>query len=115
MLEQTLAKKKLKEILKSDDLLLATIPSLLFHPYRILIMNILYKHGQVDFRDLKNDLNLTAGNLASHLRALKNEGYIIDNKTIIGNRPRTSYEFTEKGLNAFRDFRESLLGVFKDE
>lgn len=115
MLDQLLVKKKFRKMLESRDLLLAEAPLVLFNPYRILIMKILHKHGQVDFRDLKNDLNLTAGNLASHLRALKRQDYIKDFKEIIGSRPRTSYELSQKGVNAYARFRRFALMVFRDE
>lgn len=107
--------QKFKEVFENGDLLLVDAPPVLFNPYRILIMKILYKFGHADFRDLKNDLNLTAGNLASHLRALKGQDYIKDHKGIVGNRPRTSYELTEKGANAYMKFKQFALMVFRDE
>jgi DNA-binding HxlR family transcriptional regulator len=109
------ARAQFKDALESDDLRLLDMPSILFHRARVLLMNILYKFGPVDFRDMKNDLKLTAGNLASHLRALKEAGYIQENKEIIGTRPRTSYQLTEKGVRTFRDFKRSILEVLGDE
>lgn len=119
MAKSILAKRKMraqfKENLESGDLLLLDLPSTLFHRARVLLMNILYKFGPVDFRDMKHDLKLTAGNLASHIRALKDAGYIQEYKEFVGTRPRTSYQLTEKGVRAFRDFRRSMLEVLSDE
>lgn len=114
MLKQT-SDEKFREMLESDDIFLVNAPSVLFNPYRILIMKIMYSHGTVDFRDLRNDLDLTAGNLASHLRTLKGQKYISDQKEIIGSRPRTSYQLTKKGVNAYAKFRQFALMVFADE
>lgn len=108
-------KKDFKEIVGTQDLLLIDEPSVLFHPIRILIMKTLYRHGQVDFRDLKNELGLTAGNLASHLRALKKANYILEHKEIVRRRPRTTIEITLKGRNAFEDFKKSLRKVLENE
>jgi len=108
-------KRNLRERLGSDDTRLMNEPAALFHPTRILIMKNLYRHVHVDFRDLQNDLGLTAGNLASHLRSLKKEDYLSEYKEIVGNRPRTTYEITEKGRNAYVRFRGSILGVLRDE
>ena len=115
MSQSVLVKERFRDKLKSDDLRLAKVPSTLCHPYRVLIMKVLLNHGQVDFRDLKNNLKLTSGNLASHLRALKKGGYVRENKEIIGSRPRTSYEFTKDGFDSFKKLKESLLGVLSDE
>jgi len=101
--------------LESSDLLLLDMPSTLFHNVRILLMNILFKFGPVDFRELKHDLKLTAGNLASHIRALKDAGYIQEHKEIVRTRPRTSYQLTERGVRTFKDFKRSMVEVLSDE
>jgi DNA-binding MarR family transcriptional regulator len=108
-------KKDLKEIVGTQDLLLTDEPTVLFHPIRILIMKTLYRHGQVDFRDLKSELDLTAGNLASHLRALKKTNHITEHKVIVERRPRTTIETTLKGRKAFENFRKSLKKVLENE
>ena len=109
------ARAQFTRSLESSDLLLLDMPSTLFHNVRILLMNILYRFGPVDFRELKHDLKLTAGNLASHIRALKEAGYIQEHKEIVKARPRTSYQLTEKGVGAFKDFKKSMVEVLRDE
>lgn len=108
-----LAKKKLSDFVKSEDASLLKVPVKLFHPYRILILKILYLHSNADFRQLKHDLQITDGNLASHLRALENEGYIKVYKEIVGRKVRTTYELTKKGLIAFEQFRSCIGKVIK--
>lgn len=106
-------KKKLGDFIRSEDAGLLKVPAKLFHPYRILILKILYLHGYADFRQLKHDLQITDGNLASHLRTLENEGYINVYKEILGRKLRTTYELTKKGLITFEQFRSCIGKVIK--
>jgi DNA-binding HxlR family transcriptional regulator len=92
--------------------LLKTSPAL-FNAYRILILKTLYLHGVADFRELKYGLEITNGNLASHLRALEQVNLIEENKQIVGRRPRTTYKLTLEGSNEFKKFKDSMLTVVK--
>lgn len=112
-MSEQLVRKKLSEFVKSDDLSILKVPPKLFHPYRILILKILYSHGYADFRQLKYDLQITDGNLASHLRALENEGFTKVGKQIIDKKPRTTYILTRKGLRAFQQFRDRIVRVME--
>ena len=114
-MSEQLVGEKLGEFVKSDDVSILEVPQKLFHPYRILILKILYSHGYADFRQLKCDLQITDGNLASHLRALENEGYISVGKRIIDRKPRTTYILTRKGLRAFQQFRDRIVRVMKSD
>jgi len=114
-MSEQLVKKKLSDFIRSDDVSLLEIPVKLFHPHRILVLKILYLHGYADFRQLKYDLQITDGNLASHLRALELEGYIEVNKQIVGRKPRTTYTLTKSGLEAFEQFRKSILRVIESD
>jgi len=84
----------------------------LFNPERFEIMKILYDLREVEFKDLQNDLGLTAGNLASHFRVLEGLGYVTYAKDFAGRRQRTVYTLTPEGIRAFREFvrvlRDSL-------
>jgi DNA-binding PadR family transcriptional regulator len=53
--------------------------------------------------------------LASHLRALENEGYIEAGKEIINRKPRTTYIPTKKGLRAFQQLRTGILKVMESD
>jgi DNA-binding HxlR family transcriptional regulator len=92
------------------DFSLTTVPIELFNPYRMLIMQDLIFHGNVEFRQLKPNLpGMTDGNLAGHLRILEKSGFIQTQKEIINKKIRTSYEITKIGRNAFEKLKESLL------
>lgn len=71
---------------------------------RLGIMSILIVNEVVDFVTLKNLLDLTDGNLASHTRNLEELGYIKCQKQFIGRRPNTTFSVTEKG-------RKPLLNI----
>ena len=119
MAEQTV-RRRLGTRIASDDAVILELPTKLFDPYRILIMKILYNHIAADFRQLRHDLKtpdgkeITDGNLASHLKALGDAGYISYEKTYVDNKPRTVYTLTEQGLNAFRQFTKYMGRVVHD-
>lgn len=75
---------------------------------RLGIMSILMVNDQVDFNSLKEQLNSTDGNLASHLNTLEKEGYIKIKKQFIGKKPNTKYHATQKGKEEFRKHLEYL-------
>ncbi len=83
----------------------------MFHPERILILKMLLLHGTVDFRELREAIGLTDGNLSSHLRALEKGGIVVANKQFEGRRPRTSYELTPNGRKEFTELMEALKAV----
>ena len=67
------------------------------------IMSILMVHDAVDFGTLKQQLQITDGNMASHSSALEKLGYITIRKQFIGKKPNTSYAATMEGRKAFNE------------
>jgi DNA-binding MarR family transcriptional regulator len=67
----------------------------------------------VDFSSLKENLDVTDGNLASHIKALEGEGYIEVKKQFIKNKPNTSYRATLEGRRAFEDHLSALQKLIK--
>jgi DNA-binding MarR family transcriptional regulator len=57
---------------------------------------------------LKESLDLTDGNLASHVAALEKAGYVLVNKQFIGKKPNTTYEATAEGKTAFQEHLTAL-------
>lgn len=80
---------------------------------RLGIMSILSIHEKVDFNMLKELLNLTDGNLASHLKALEKNEFISVNKKFIGRKPNTTYSSTKKGKEAFNNHLHALENLIK--
>ena len=88
------------------------------HRNRLGIMSILAVNDWVEYNTLKELLQLTDGNLASHLKALEYQEYILVRKQFVGRKPQTTYAATEKGKQAFKthlDALEALLKLGRDE
>jgi DNA-binding MarR family transcriptional regulator len=75
---------------------------------RLGIMAMLAVNEAIDFIALKDALELTDGNLASHLKALEKEDYIRVEKSFIGRKPNTRYAITPNGLVAFQHHISAL-------
>lgn len=68
---------------------------------RLGIMSALMVNDYLDFNTLKELLDVTDGNLASHLRSLENSGYVTFKKEFLERKPNTRYSVTEEGKKAF--------------
>ncbi len=68
---------------------------------RLSIMAVLAVNDRLDFNALKEYLEVSDGNLASHLKALEKEEFIGAEKSFIGRKPNTKYFITSTGKNAF--------------
>jgi DNA-binding MarR family transcriptional regulator len=69
---------------------------------------------EVDFNFLQEKVNLTDGNLASHLRKLEDAGYVKMRKTFLNRRPRTIYTVTKAGKTAFVNYVSAIERIIKD-
>lgn len=79
-------------------------------------MSVLMVNEQYDFNSFKELLDVTDGNLASHLKNLENSGYILVEKSFMGRKPLTNYSATEAGKEAFKlhlEFLENLINNTK--
>jgi DNA-binding MarR family transcriptional regulator len=80
---------------------------------RLGIMAILMVNEQVDFNQLKELLDVTDGNLASHLKQLEASSYIIVNKQFVGRKPNTTYAATTEGKEAFHNHLNAIEKLIK--
>jgi DNA-binding HxlR family transcriptional regulator len=80
---------------------------------RLGIMSILSVNDSVDFNTMKELLELTDGNLASHLKALENAEYVQVTKQFIGRKPNTQYQITKLGRNDFEEHLSALERLIK--
>jgi DNA-binding MarR family transcriptional regulator len=81
---------------------------------RLGIMSILLVNDAVDFSRLKEQLQLTDGNMSSHLAALEKAQYITITKRFVGKKPNTTYKVTDEGKKAFNlhlDALEKLIQI----
>jgi DNA-binding MarR family transcriptional regulator len=71
-------------------------------------MSALAVNDGLDFNALKEYLDVTDGNLASHLKALEKEEFISLVKSFVGRKPNTKYFITTTGKNAFNNHLSAL-------
>lgn len=80
---------------------------------RLGIMSILMVNSWVDFGTMKEMLNITDGNLASHITALEKMNYVEVKKQFVGKKPNTSYGITKQGKKAFGEHLDALENLLK--
>ncbi len=80
---------------------------------RIGIMSALMVNEEVNFNDLKALIEVTDGNLATHLKTLEEHVYIKVEKGFIGRKTNTTYKITKAGETAFRAHLDALEKIIK--
>ncbi len=80
---------------------------------RLGLMSVLMVNDSVDFSTMKDMLDITDGNLASHVTALEKEGYIHVKKEFVGKKPLTTYSATKVGIKAFNEHLDALEKLLK--
>lgn len=80
---------------------------------RLGIMSILMVNEMVDFSTIKEQLQVTDGNIASHISALEKLDYIKIEKKFIGKKPNTSYAATNIGKKAFHEHLNALEAIIR--
>jgi DNA-binding HxlR family transcriptional regulator len=81
---------------------------------RIGIMSALMVNEQLNFNDLKALIDVTDGNLATHLKTLEENAYIRVQKGFIGRKTNTTYAITKAGEKAFRAHLDALEQIIKN-
>src|SRR5918996_171698 len=80
---------------------------------RLGVMSILVVNEEVSFNDLKKMMDVTDGNLASHMVNLEENGYIKVHKGFIGRKTNTTYSITKAGEKAFKEHIEALENMIR--
>jgi len=80
---------------------------------RLGVMSILMVNEEVNFNDLKQMLEVTDGNLATHLVNLEENGFIKIHKGFVGKKTNTTYTITKTGEKAFTDHITALESMIK--
>ncbi len=71
---------------------------------RLAIMSMLAASPELSFTELRDALEMTDGNLTTHIKALQQEGYISVAKSFQKNRPLTTCSLTAAGRKAFAEY-----------
>jgi DNA-binding HxlR family transcriptional regulator len=81
---------------------------------RLGIMSVLMVNDSIDFNSLKELLDITDGNLASHLKALEKQEFIVVKKQFIGRKPNTRYIATDIGKASFNEHLKALEELIRN-
>jgi DNA-binding HxlR family transcriptional regulator len=80
---------------------------------RLGIMSALMVNAEVNFNQLKELIQITDGNLASHLKTLEESKYVKVQKGFIGRKTNTTYAITKTGEKAFKNHLAALEQMIK--
>ena len=75
---------------------------------RMAIMSLLAASETLSFKELKDLLGMTDGNLSVHMRKLEESGYVAVHKSFVNRKPRTEYSLTAEGRAAFGEYIAAL-------
>ena len=75
---------------------------------RLGLMSILSVNSWVSYKEIKDLLEVTDGNLASHVQSLEKIKYLEIKKQFIGKKPLTTYKVTKMGKEALEKHIEGL-------
>lgn len=76
-------------------------------------MSALMVNDEVNFNELKELIQVTDGNLASHLKTLEESGYLKVHKGFVGRKTNTTYSVTKNGEKAFKAHIDALEKMIK--
>lgn len=80
---------------------------------RLAIMALLAASESLAFKELKEQLRMTDGNLCVHLRALEESGYVSARKSFVNRKPRTDYALTAEGRQAFQEYIQAMAEIVR--
>ena len=81
---------------------------------RMAIVSVLAGRGAATFNELRELLDLSDGNLATHMRSLERAGYVEVEKRFVDRRPLTTYALTPAGRAALEAYLAALERVIRE-
>lgn len=81
---------------------------------RLRIMTVLFKNRELAVTTIKRQLNMTDGNLASHLGKLSDVGYVKTGHVLVGVSFESHAKITSLGSDAFRTYLQSLRQILEE-
>jgi DNA-binding MarR family transcriptional regulator len=97
---------------------MANLNEIIHQPVRLRIMAALVTlstEDEVDFKYLRELLDVTDGNLGAHLRKLEEAGYIAVKKIFVERKPRTYVSATAEGRMVFNEHVAALELILKNK
>jgi DNA-binding MarR family transcriptional regulator len=80
---------------------------------RLGVMSSVMVNEEVSFNDLKQLLEVTDGNLATHLQTLEESGFLKVHKGFVGRKTNTTYSITKAGEKAFKEHLQVLENMIQ--
>jgi DNA-binding MarR family transcriptional regulator len=80
---------------------------------RLGLMSMLAASPELSFTELRDTLNMTDGNLTTHIRTLQEAGYVSVTKSFRDNRPLTTCALTTAGKKAFANYINLLESIIQ--
>ena len=80
---------------------------------RLAIMSMLAASTELSFTEMRDALNMTDGNLTTHIRTLQEAGYVSITKSFQNNRPLTTCSLTTAGRKAFTSYINLLEKIIQ--
>ena len=87
---------------------------LVHQPTRLQIFAYLYSHGETSFSELVEALDVTEGNLSSHLQTMEEADAVAVEKEFVDRTPRTTYRLTDEGRAKFEKHVGTLEALIDD-
>lgn len=97
----------------AEPINIANLNKIFDNRIRLGIMSTLVVNTEMSYNDLKELLQVTDGNLASHLKGLEDNNYIKVKKGFIGRKTNTTYSITKAGEKAFKQHLDALEQMIK--
>jgi DNA-binding MarR family transcriptional regulator len=80
---------------------------------RLAIMSMLAASAELSFTELREALEMTDGNLTTHIRTLQEAGYLSVTKSFQNKRPLTTCSLTAAGKKAFQNYINLLEQIIQ--
>lgn len=93
--------------------LFADLDPLLHERGRLAIVSVLAAVERLPFTELRDQLEMTDGNLSVHLQKLEEKGYVAIDKQFVGRRPQTTCRLTPAGRDAFTRYLDHLEAIVR--
>ncbi len=91
--------------------LFADLDPVLHERGRLAIVSALAAVESLTFTELRDNLEMTDGNLSVHLQKLEDKGYVQIDKQFVGRRPQTTCRLTKAGRKAFVHYLDQLEAI----
>lgn len=80
---------------------------------RLAIVSVLAAVDGLTFTEVRDELEMTDGNLSVHLQKLEDKGYVTISKHFVGRRPQTTCRLTVAGRRALTRYLDHLEAIVK--